>query len=603
MFSSPTPAPGSRKLASTALKKAGLMDKDTMMRDVTDNAGGRKGTNKFRNHRHRPIDALKNQGPHNLLARLSSPSAKDESVSIRGASTNGRVVTTLSRLRRNAVSGPTLIPTTKKGTSVVQPWKDLVQKRWNPELRLLNLSTLIDDEIVKKNNLLLPGYGGSGREISVILKLASNLKPEVQSIDLSNNNLSGEHLTALGHYLPRLANLSLSNNKLRWKDIDLIAGGKKEKMLHLKELILFGNPAREVEVAGGEEAKYRSSITKRFPSLTMLDQHPVPQIVFDGPSTSGTNVPKPSARVFPFEMGPSLICGVDNQLLINFLVRFFTVFDTQRQALEHVYHPASTFSYSANTSHPERAKIQGHHKTLPNQYKMSWSPWLNQDNGGSRNLSRLIQSLDKQVQRMHVGGQATVNAVLGLPSTRHDLSGPAEMFCLDCFPVVHGQQMALMVTVHGQFVELPAEGIRSFDRTFIIVPAPDGSAAKLNGWDVQIISDQWTIRGYSHHDAWKPGPMLVQALAKHDQPRAPRIPNGNSGPVELPPDQQADIMQLPQNERELIVELCGRTALNVRFAYDCLKLNEWDLTKAIINYHEVRTTLKEDAYLPGKFPG
>lgn len=84
------------------------------------------------------------------------------------------------------------------------------------------------------------------------------------------------------------------------------------------------------------------------------------------------------------------------------------------------------------------------------------------------------------------------------------------------------------------------EGIRSFDRTFILAPAVEGSrcvlffliylaffahihafssssasSAKLNGWDVVILSDQWIIRGYSSHEAWKPGPMLVQAASKH----------------------------------------------------------------------------------------
>jgi hypothetical protein len=41
------------------------------------------------------------------------------------------------------------------------------------------------------------------------------------------------------------------------------------------------------------------------------------------------------------------------------------------------------------------------------------------------------------------------------------------------------------------------------------------SSAKLNGWDVVILSDQWIIRGYCSHEAWKPGPMLVQAASKH----------------------------------------------------------------------------------------
>ena len=76
-------------------------------------------------------------------------------------------------------------------------------------------------------------------------------------------------------------------------------------------------------------------------------------------------------------------------------------------------------------------------------------------------------------------------------------------------------------------------GVRSFDRSFVLVPAPEGSRwvrlfgnwrtlitvirpirAKANGWDVEILSDQLVIRGYSSHDAWSPGPLLVQAVAQ-----------------------------------------------------------------------------------------
>lgn len=77
----------------------------------------------------------------------------------------------------------------------------------------------------------------------------------------------------------------------------------------------------------------------------------------------------------------------------------------------------------------------------------------------------------------------------------------------------------------------PSQGIRSFDRAFILAPAPLGSRfvfmiselsksmvlnhyfcrAKLNGWDVMILSDQLCIRAYSSPEAWRPGHMKVQA--------------------------------------------------------------------------------------------
>lgn len=58
MFSSPTPAPGSRAIAASALRSAGLIDRDAQMRDVADKPGGRKGSSKIRSHRPRVADAL-----------------------------------------------------------------------------------------------------------------------------------------------------------------------------------------------------------------------------------------------------------------------------------------------------------------------------------------------------------------------------------------------------------------------------------------------------------------------------------------------------------------------------------------------------------------
>jgi len=55
---------GSSVLANTALRKAGLMDRDERMRDTSDKPGGRKGLSKPRSHRPRLIDTIKGQpGP------------------------------------------------------------------------------------------------------------------------------------------------------------------------------------------------------------------------------------------------------------------------------------------------------------------------------------------------------------------------------------------------------------------------------------------------------------------------------------------------------------------------------------------------------------
>jgi len=79
MFSSPTPASGSRTIANTALRSAGLIDRDTAMHDITDRPGGRKGSSKTRSHSHRSR-ALDVSSKKDLLG--SGPRPVSNSVSL-----------------------------------------------------------------------------------------------------------------------------------------------------------------------------------------------------------------------------------------------------------------------------------------------------------------------------------------------------------------------------------------------------------------------------------------------------------------------------------------------------------------------------------------
>jgi nuclear RNA export factor len=87
---------------------------------------------------------------------------------------------------------------------------------------------------------------------------------------------------------------------------------------------------------------------------------------------------------------------------------------------------------------------------MPNQTKLTWRDWLG---GGSRNLARINLDFERALKSLHVGAENAVKALTALPATKHDISGPPEKFSLDSFPVVHGQGMGLLLTVHGQFTE------------------------------------------------------------------------------------------------------------------------------------------------------
>ncbi|KAF5342152.1 hypothetical protein D9611_001419 [Ephemerocybe angulata] len=655
MFSTQTPPPptGSKAIAANALRSAGLIDKDTQMRDATDKPGGRKGSSKIRSHRNRPIDTFKDQRPGSsgsrtggrtappllshlgvvlsiyqsktpeaysipstplsqLSSRISastSHAGPSDPLSIRGAARP----TLAGRMRRNAVSAsgssiaPGGRPATVRTTKAVESWREVVRKRWDVESQFLNLESLIDDELVKKYDLTPPGVGGgSAREAAVIFKLASELKPPVRTLSLANNKLVGEHLQYLAKYLPKLANLSLQNNNLRnWKDLDSISA-RRDKLVHLRELVLLGNPVRELEYKHDRIDRYKHELTRRFSSLELLDSEPVAQISFDVPQSSGAvRVKKPDATTFPTEMKPSFVAGVDGNLVSNFCVRFFEVFDTQRSTLMDVYDPQATFSFSVNTTIPERARVQGllYSKEFPNQRDLKWNTWLA---SGSRNLNRISGGLDKNLKALHVGSEDVIKTFEGLPATKHDIGGPPERFCLDAYPVPLGTGTGLLLAVHGQFAEVESKGVRSFDRTFVLAPAPAGSRAKANGWDVVIVSDQWSIRAYSSCEAWKAGPLLVQAPPKERvvKPPTQQAQQAQQAPVSADPiiqsistEQQSQLAMIPEPQRQLVIDVMKRTNLNVKFAVDCLLNNDWNVDRALVNFEQVKATLGRDAYL------
>lgn len=139
--------------------------------------------------------------------------------------------------------------------------------------------------------------------------------------------------------------------------------------------------------------------------------------------------------------------------------------------------------------------------------------------------------------------------------------------------------------------------------------------AKLNGWDVTILSDQWCIRAYSSHEAWKPGPMKVQAggplpsqQVTHQQKSGPPATQALQDalttfvcslvprPITAAHDlRYASLLCgcLPaqaEPQRGLIMQICQRTGLNVQFAVDCLQNNAWDLDRAIANFEQVKVS-------------
>lgn len=353
-----------------------------------------------------------------------------------------------------------------------------------------------------------------------------------------------------------------------------------------------------------------SEMTRRFPSLELLDNIAVTKISFGIPatttSTAATRLPTPTE--FPFPMAPSFVSGVDGSLISNFLFRFFPLFDNDRNALADVYAPAATFSYSAFTTIPPRARLQGFHtsKEMPHQRDLQWTNWLSNEAGCSRNLSRMGAGLERVINSLHIGSTDIIKAMNALPKTTHNVASDEQRFCVDAWPVTQGDMMTLFVTVHGDFAEgvlllvlsgcAPKAnalfccstvsgypifrslihsrfGSRGFEVRFTFkwgkgVRYPELRCRAIqSNWDVMILSDQFTVRSYSSHESWAPGPLRIQTQPELAAPprRSGRQAQSSQTQTNAPlPEPPIPMDRLPQYAVQIEARVQGEIASMVR---------------------------------------
>ncbi|SCV68405.1 BQ2448_526 [Microbotryum intermedium] len=523
-----------------------------------------------------------------------------------------------------------------RSTNNIDNLRLFLSMRYSVELRMLNLEYLADDPTLKKYGIMPPGHKDSATNLAAVWwKLAAEMFPEVVSLSLANNNFPSllpfsPHLLTTS--LPNIENLSLANNRLRaFHDLDSLSphtgkvrnDGKPKGFPKLKELVLKGNPMVE-------KSDYKRQIARRFSTLSSLDQEPIDtSIAFsDRPGDSVSDLSpglspglaRQSAKgrnrepiVFPVPIAPGFFdLKVTRDFVAGFLGKFFPVYDSDRSTLLPVYAPSCTFSFSTDTVPPSRSRAKRigakHDKSLPNQHKLDWKDYITAT--GSRNLTR-VRRPEKRVATLHITPQDVIRSLNSLPKTQHPLDDPTK-FVFDCFtlpaflaPSTPGgePETAIMACVHGEFTELPCNGVRSFDRTFILAPAPPGSPAHNAGWPCVIVSEQMTVRGYSSPIAWAPegckdvlstasGPASTSTST---QERAPGIVSCFLTPridAFAKTDWKFLHASYPQTDEQqmIVTQLQSVTNLTYSFAYMCLEQNAWVPETALANFQQLHAS-------------
>ncbi|OZJ06377.1 hypothetical protein BZG36_00730 [Bifiguratus adelaidae] len=430
-----------------------------------------------------------------IVFEVQTPEIASSITKCNGFTFIDRQLTVTSEVASTPSSGDInmFMPTTSAGEkmSTIDTLRVFLTSRYNPDLGLLNLDNMAQDPVLKAAGIPPPGRGDKTSQIgSVIMKLASEMFGEVHTISMANNGFRDVNgISTLAQYHPSIQNLSLENNLITsMKGLEAISAPGKLKFL--RELVLSGNPLKTNLIErGGDEISYRSEVTRRFPTLKVLDGVSVaPSISFD---VQAEDIQNAKGLKLADEIKPSFFDNDGTKsAAYDFCGRYFSSFDHDRSALINFYDVQAFFSICVNTSMP------------PGRNRGTWKMqnfegWIEL----SRNLQR-FKDLNRRVATLQHGHDLQ-NIFHRIPQTAHDLT-KADHFAIDAWQMggFEGYQTVLFIMMHGEFKDISRNVMRSFDRTFIVAPAAPGTRPHAAGLPYNIISDELIVRPHVGQGAW-----------------------------------------------------------------------------------------------------
>ena len=524
--------------------------------------------------------------------------------------------------------------------STIETITNFLKSRYQPELRMLNLSSVKQDP-----NLNNQGFFGSvsltSKFFPALMKIALDLKLDVVSVDLSNNELSDLlSLSSMAQTFPRLQNLSLVNN--RFSKIKVFETWR-HKLNFLRELVLFNNPL--VQTTNPTEIQsIKLELMKSFPRLVVLNGE-----VLRNEQILNVNT------TFPFENPQTMFFQDDEVKTIstNFVTNYLNLWDSDRANLMVLYQGESQFSMQLDSSHP--FLIDDSNSNASTDYGNYLS--------NSRNLAR-ISSAKTRTDKVAKGPEAIYKQFQQLPKTKHDIANKPEEFSMECYKFA--PLGGILITIHGSFEETAQPEVhghqdshsrggnsnryqsynrpkkvalskKNFDRTFLVFPGPNGSMI--------VASDLLLIRPYTSDSPWKQQPQQPQQpqqlqQAQQTQVQVPNpvhpspvgapqlnatppiaglspqpVPSTNGGvnagvgvgvgvgagaPSATPTvnDLPAELKtRLQPLQQEVLVKIILETKLNLQYALMLCEQSAWNYEQSIVNFKNSAGSLPSDAFV------
>ncbi|CAH2350371.1 mRNA export factor Mex67p [[Candida] railenensis] len=557
-----------------------------------------------------------------LKGYVRSMKEADELCTWSGVKFAGQSLKISKAISQNSLSNLGSISTPANGGgSTIETITNFLKSRYDPNSKLLNISSVQHDPLLVQQGFFA-SISTTSKFFPALMKIAADLKLDVESVDLSSNNLTDlTSVSSLAQTFPYLKNLALSQNNFnRIKSFEVW----KHKLNYLRELVLINNPIITNLKSAQDLQIVTLEMMRNFPRL----------IVFNG------EVVRDEAKLmahltFPFTPMQAMFFQDEmiQQVSTNFVTNFYSLWDGNRQDLMVLYQQESQFSMSVDSSHPHVIEVS---TTSTNSNNRAYgggntstdSPfgyYLNQ----SRNLTR-VSNTKSRMSKLAQGQQDIFKQFQQLPRTRHNLLTQPELFSMEShsFPQLNG----ILITLHGSFEEIDAPveiatvpsnnpsynsnnrrfgnstyknnnkkfplGKKSFDRTFVIISGQDGSMI--------VASDILMVRLFADGDAWNTtigtgSPAGGGATATNVNVSSLNTPQGTSnvlaqpaGTAELPLDVKA---KLNENQQQILVRILLETKLNLQYGIMLCEQSQWDYQQCINNFKVSVNSLPREAYV------
>lgn len=517
-------------------------------------------------------------------------------LNLSGMKFNGNTVTFAIQNRNHITTASDI----KNSVSIIENLKNLMFTRYNPEAQYLNLDSLNNDPSLGEKKGLID-FNASEKLGQVVCKLIKENFPQVKTISFANNNLRNlKSFSKLHFFLPDLMNLSFQNNQLTTlRDLEPLNGSK---FTNLRELVIADNPIKNKELQKfGNFENLKSKIKSMFPSLIMLDQEELPEgISFD----VGKDL---NSKSLPLQIKSSFIDSeVTGNTVQDFIIKYYTLFDTNRIGLLDLYDDNAVFSLSVNHNSPpwrkyyERGDNMSNWKAFDRNFKTT-TRQSNRDNLLIKNKNAIIQTIAK------------------LPSTKHPLEDDSK-FIIDSWQInISPQQVLIYLNISGEFKEVDIKLNKSFSRTFLIAPSQPQSNAAKAGWAYTIFNDQLTVRPWSGNksfDKAEANPIkinisnTVKSMKNNNNNPSTNVfnsaaqvnTNSMNGPLNLTPAQLQEQEQLRiqhglnDMQHQQVQELCRLTRLTYLYSLQCLNDFQWNFNAALEGFKRVYDQVPPDGY-------